>query len=104
MITRLRELGARREELVTRSSARRDELAERVSALRREIGAIEVVVASVRRLARYKTPIGIAAGIALIAAPRATARWALRLAWILPVAAEGYRLVRAIRSPETPRP
>ena len=98
MSARLRELAARREQLVASSTAERERLAEATGALSREIALLDAVLGAVRQIRRYRTPIGIATGAVVMFAPRTALRWVPRIAWIAPLALEGYRIVRALRA------
>lgn len=98
MSARLRELGRQREQLVARSTAERERLGQATGKLAREIALVDALLGAVRQLRRYRTPIGIAAGAVLMFAPRTALRWVPRLLWIAPVALEGYRIVRALRT------
>ena len=102
MSARLRELARRREELVARSTADRERLAQVTGRLGREIALLDVLLVAVRQVRRYRAALGLGAGAVLVFAPRATLRWVPRIVWIAPLAFEGYRIMRALRTPLPP--
>jgi hypothetical protein len=93
----LRELAARRARLVARSAAEREQLAGLTGGLGREIAVLEGAFALFRRVRRYRTLAGAAAGALVVLAPSTARRWLLWSAGIAPIAFEAYRLARAVQ-------
>lgn len=87
-------LAERRKALIDRSDQKRAELASIFGGIENKLAVVETVVASARRLHHHRLLVG-AAGVFLILAPLATRSWIRRTLWVVPLALEGYRLVRA---------
>lgn len=90
-------LAERRQALVQRSDQERAELATIFGGLERKLAIVDTVVATARRLNRHRLLVG-AAGAFLVLAPLAARSWIRRAVSLVPLALEGYRLVKAGKS------
>jgi hypothetical protein len=93
---RLREIAARRAGLVARSTAERERLAAATRELGSQLALIDGALALFRRVRRYRTLAGAAAGALVILAPGSARRWLVWVAGIAPIALEALRWARAI--------
>jgi len=84
----------RRKALIDRSDRERAELAAIFGGPESKLAVVETVVATARRVHRHRLLVG-AAGLLMILAPLAARSWVRRILWLVPVALEGFRVVRA---------
>jgi hypothetical protein len=87
-------LAERRQALVDRSDQERAELALIFGGLERKLAVVETVVATARRVHRYRLLIG-AAGVFLVLVPLAARSRIRRILSLAPLAVEGFRAAKA---------
>ncbi len=95
MSSRLDELAARRAALIARSDEERVALSAAFGGIERRFTIAEMLVSTARRMNRHRALAGAVAAGAIVA-PLTAKTWLKRATWILPLAIEGYRLVRAL--------
>ena len=95
-------LASRRAALVAESDQHRAAVAASFGAIERRLALAELVVATARRIHRYRIVIGAIAGW-LIVAPRSARTWIVRASTLMPFVVEGVRLFRA-REPDGAAP
>ncbi len=84
----------RRKALIARCDEQRDELGAIVNEIENKIALAETVVAAAHGLHRHRALVG-AAGAFMILGPVSARSWVRRALWLIPVAIEGYRGIRA---------
>jgi hypothetical protein len=93
MSSHLETLRERRLALVAACDQDRLDVAEEFGSLQRELHMADKIVRIAQRFNRNKVVIG-ALAVGLIAVPALTRKWIRRAAWWLPIAIQGYRIIR----------
>jgi len=93
MSARLAALAERRKALIAGSDQARGEFAAIFGRIENSLWVADAVVAGARRLQRHR----ILVGVAVLVVPFAFRKWIRRAIWLLPLAIEGYRTVKAHR-------
>lgn len=93
MSARLRELAARRQELVARADRERRALAVAGGTVERKLAIVDIGFAAARRFHRHRAVLG-AVAVWSVLAPTSARRWIGRLGWWVPLGLEALRLGR----------
>lgn len=93
MSSHLDVLRERRLAIVAACDQDRAEVAQAFGGIQRELHVADRVVAFVQRINGNRAVMGIAA-VGLVLAPVFARKWIRRAAWWLPVAIQGYRIIR----------
>ena len=91
MNARLRELAARRQELVARADRERRSLAVAGGTVERKLAIVDVGFAAARRIHRHRAVLG-AVAVWSVLAPTSARRWIGRLGWWVPLGLEAVRM------------
>jgi len=96
-MSRLETIAERRRSLIAQCDADRAALATAFRGVERELHIADRVVAMARGLNRHRVLVGVAAA-GLILAPVMARKWIRNAVWWLPIAIEGYRVVKNLRA------
>lgn len=103
MSARLRELAARRQELVARADRERRALAAVGGTVERKLAIVDAGFATARRIHRHRAVLG-AVAVWSVLAPTSARRWIGRLGWWVPLGLEALRLGRWVADGRGHRP
>jgi YqjK-like protein len=93
--SRLEMLRERRLAIVAGCERDREQLAQAFGGIQRELHVADRVIAIARRLSRHRAILGVVAA-GLILTPVLARKWVRRASLWLPIAIEGYRIVKSV--------